>query len=139
MKINEMLEKVHGDRSSAHERVMMAIERILDVMYPKFDEEWEEQGYEADEEGYEQASQAHSIHQSQADSIHPSSTVQSPPNLCDRSKQIDTPQQRSYKDCFLRLSLIETLGWTLTYSQGSRHSTSIEIHQMYTTYEMAQL
>jgi hypothetical protein len=51
-KINEMLEKVHGDRSSAHERVMMAIERILGVMYPKFDEDWKEQGYEEDDEGY---------------------------------------------------------------------------------------
>ena len=52
MEINEILEKVHGDRSSAHERGMLALERILQVMHPKFDEDWEEQGYEADDEGY---------------------------------------------------------------------------------------
>jgi len=52
MKINEMLEKVHGNKSSAMERTMMVIERILHVMYPKFDEDWKKEGYEADEEGY---------------------------------------------------------------------------------------
>lgn len=52
MKITEMLDKLYGDQSSAHERATHALIRILQVMHPKFDEEWETQGYEADEEGY---------------------------------------------------------------------------------------
>ena len=50
--INKLLQEVFGDRSSAAERSMNALVGILKIMHPKFDEEWEGQGYEADEEGY---------------------------------------------------------------------------------------
>ena len=50
--INKMLQEVFGDKSSAIGRSTNAIGRILEILHPKFDEEWEEQGYEADEEGY---------------------------------------------------------------------------------------
>ena len=50
--INKLLQEFFGDKSSAIGRATNAIVRILEIMHPKFDEEWEEQGYEADEEGY---------------------------------------------------------------------------------------
>ena len=50
--INKLLQEVHGDKSSAFDRAANAIVGILHLLHPKFDEEYEAGGYEADADGY---------------------------------------------------------------------------------------
>lgn len=49
--IKRMLRKLHGP-GGEKTLAQLCVERILTAMYPRFDEEWEKEGYEADAEGY---------------------------------------------------------------------------------------
>lgn len=51
MELQELIEKIHPGRSEK-DRALLAVNAVLAILHPKFDEEWETQGYSKDEEGY---------------------------------------------------------------------------------------